>query len=87
MNCLSSFEKIKLTKKQLYQKTLFLEQKILKENVGNQDQLAASYGGFNIINFNKHGYKIKKIQNKLFLNKLEKNLYLVYTGILNQLTK
>lgn len=87
LNCLSSFEKIKLTKKQLYQKTLFLEQKILKENVGNQDQLAASYGGFNIINFNKHGYKIKKIQNKLFLNKLEKNLYLVYTGILRSADK
>lgn len=82
LNCLGHFAKKKLNKKELYEKTLFLEQKILKENVGNQDQLAASYGGFNIINFYKNGYKVKKIKNKLFLNKLEKNLYLVYTGIL-----
>lgn len=82
LNCLSHFAKKKLNKKELYEKTLFLEQKILKESVGNQDQLAASYGGFNIINFYKNRYKVKKIKNKLFLNKLEKNLYLVYTGIL-----
>ena len=82
LSCLSCFTKKKLNKKELYHRTLLLEQKILKENVGNQDQLAASHGGFNILNFNKNGYKIKKIQNKLFLDKLEKNLYLVYTGIL-----
>jgi D-glycero-alpha-D-manno-heptose-7-phosphate kinase len=82
LNCLSHYAEKKITKKELYEKTLFLEQKILKENVGNQDQLAASYGGFNIINFNKNGFKIKKIQNNFFLDKLENNLYLIYTGIL-----
>lgn len=32
-----------------------LEQSILKENVGCQDQIAASYGGFNKIEFKKNG--------------------------------
>lgn len=82
LNSLSHYAKKKLTKHELYKKTLFLEQVILRENVGNQDQLAATYGGFNIINFNKNGFTIKKVQNKIFLNKLEKNLYLVFTGIL-----
>jgi D-glycero-alpha-D-manno-heptose-7-phosphate kinase len=82
LNCLSHYAGKKFTKKELYEKTLFLEQQILKENVGNQDQLAASYGGFNIVNFDKNGFKIKKIKNKFFLNKLENNLYLIYTGIL-----
>ena len=82
LNCLGHYVGKKFTKKELYEKTLFLEQKILKENVGNQDQLAASYGGFNVANFNKTSFKIKKIQNKFFLNRLENNLYLIYTGIL-----
>ena len=56
---------------------------MLKENCGSQDQIWAAYGGFNIIKFNKDGkffvYPIKK--SKKNLNKLDKNMFLVYTGI------
>ena len=43
----------KLNKKELGQLSLYIEQKILREHVGSQDQMWASYGGMNIINFNK----------------------------------
>ncbi len=38
-------------KHQLAQEAIHLEQNILKENVGSQDQISAAYGGFNHITF------------------------------------
>jgi len=34
---------------------IHVEQEVLKESVGSQDQVAAAYGGFNRINFNQDG--------------------------------
>ena len=42
-------------KKNLAKESIFFEQKILNEVVGSQDQIAASYGGFNKILFKKNG--------------------------------
>ncbi|WP_165072491.1 kinase [Desulfovibrio sp. ZJ200] len=39
----------------LAKKAIHLEQNILKENVGSQDQVATSFGGLNVINFHKNG--------------------------------
>ena len=67
----------------LAQKSIHFEQKILKDVVGSQDQVAATYGGFNKIifktggGFNVHPISIKKKT----LDKLNRNLLLVYTGI------
>jgi D-glycero-alpha-D-manno-heptose-7-phosphate kinase len=62
-------------------KTIFFEQKIMKETVGSQDQVAASVGGFNKINFLKNNkILIKKIVNNN-LKRLNSNLLLLYTGI------
>ena len=51
--------------------------------MGSQDQIAATYGGFNKIEFHTNGdFKVKKLfTNKNNLLKLNKNLLLVYTGI------
>ena len=47
--------------KQLASDSIFVEQKLLKESVGSQDQTAASYGGFNHIKFNKDlTFNVKK---------------------------
>ena len=60
---------------------IFLEQKILKEQVGSQDQVWSSFGGFNKISFNKNNIKVKKnILNDEKLVKLEKNLIFFFTG-------
>ena len=54
-NALFSLTKKKNSKKILALNSMHIEQKILKENCGSQDQIWASYGGFNIINFKKNG--------------------------------
>lgn len=77
----------KMSNEALYEQSIFLEQKILKENVGNQDQIASVYGGFNIISLYKKKFNLKKIKNDKFIKKLEQNLYLVYTGILRSADK
>ena len=67
----------------LAQKSIYFEQKILKEAVGSQDQVAAAYGGFNKITFKiGGGFNVQPITiKKKTLSKLNKNLLLVYTGI------
>ena len=67
----------------LAQKSIHFEQKILKDVVGSQDQVAATYGGFNKITFNTGGgFNAHPISiKKKTLDKLNRNLLLVYTGI------
>lgn len=72
-----------VTKRELANSALEIEQKILKESVGSQDQIAASFGGFNKIVFKKNGlYECNPIllSNKN-LDKIQKWTLLVYTGI------
>ena len=54
MNTLNTLKNKNLSQKQLAEKSIYFEQKILRETVGSQDQIAASYGGFNRINFSNH---------------------------------
>ena len=51
MNLLNSFNGKKMSKKQLAIKSIDFEQNILNDTVGSQDQIAATYGGFNKISF------------------------------------
>ena len=83
MNLLNQFQGIKLNKKKLAKKSINFEQKILRDAVGSQDQIAATYGGFNKIIFKAGGdFKVNSVNvNKKTLIKLNKNLLLVYTGI------
>lgn len=79
------FTKLKnknITKKELAKNSIFFEQKILKENVGIQDQISAAYGGFNKVNISKNGnFNVEKINLNNDLRVLNKNLILIYTGI------
>lgn len=43
------------SKKELTQKAIHIEQNLIKENVGSQDQTFAAYGGLNVINFLQNG--------------------------------
>jgi len=79
LNALEAYKNNNLTKKKLAEKSIYLEQKILRENVGSQDQVAAVYGGFNIINFYKNKFTCKKIIfAKSKKKKIEKYLQLYY---------
>ena len=83
MNTLINFKGKNIDKKKLAEKSIYFEQKTLSEVVGSQDQIAAAYGGFNKIIFKQDG----KFQvNRLFvkkdtLEKLNKNLLLIYSGL------
>ena len=65
----------------MQKKTIFFEQKVLNEIVGSQDQVAAAFGGFNKITFSrKNQINVKKIKSN-YLETLNSNLLLIYTGI------
>lgn len=68
-------------KKKLADEAIYLERILCKENGGIQDQIAASYGGFNRIDFSSDGYTVNPIiispDKKRELNK---NLMLFFTG-------
>ncbi len=82
MNVFLSLNKDINGKKYLAKKSLHFEQNILKEIVGSQDQVAASYGGFNSIKFNTDGsFLVKPVKlKKNIKEKLNKRLFLVFTG-------
>lgn len=69
-------------KKDLAKEAIFVERSVLKENVGIQDQIAASYGGFNHISIDKKGdFDVKNvILEKEILHDLQKHLVLFFTN-------
>jgi D-glycero-alpha-D-manno-heptose-7-phosphate kinase len=71
------------TKAQLAKESIVIEQEILKETVGSQDQVLAAHGGFNHILFHPSGeITVKPITVTAGrLNELNRHLMLFYTGI------
>lgn len=58
---LNSFYALKgkyVDKKSLADKAIYIERELCKEEGGWQDQIAASFGGFNRIDFNSEGYEV-----------------------------
>ena len=82
MNAFLIKKKMKLSKMDLAKKSIMFEHKILEEIVGIQDQISASFGGFNKIDIKRNGtFGVKKIKINKNVNKLDKNLILLFTGI------
>ena len=69
-------------KHELASMAIEFEQTVLKENVGSQDQVAAAYGGLNLIHFCKNGdIRIEPVTiSPARISELESNLMLLYTG-------
>lgn len=68
-------------KRKLADEAIYLERVLCREAGGWQDQIAASYGGFNRINFNGDGYEVLPViispERKKLLNQ---NLMMFFTG-------
>lgn len=68
-------------KKKLADQAIYLERVLCDETGGWQDQIAASFGGFNRVNFNAEGYEVLPViispDKKTLLNQ---NLMLFFTG-------
>ena len=82
INALTGLRGQTLNKHDLALKAIELEQDVLKENVGCQDQVAVAYGGLNIIRFLTSGEIIVKPVSISPSRKeeLQSKLFLVYTG-------
>ncbi len=68
-------------KRKLADDAIYLERVLCNEAGGIQDQIAASFGGFNRINFSREGYTVKPvIINPERKKKLNDRLMLFFTG-------
>jgi D-glycero-alpha-D-manno-heptose-7-phosphate kinase len=71
-----------VTKRQLVRDAIYVEQHLIQENVGSQDQVATAFGGFNKIEFsNENDFYVHPItvrQEKIDL--LQSHLMLFFTG-------
>lgn len=71
-----------IDKHELANAAIRLEQEILRENVGSQDQVAVAYGGFNVIRFHRDGgFRVDPVTvSAARIEELQSRLMLVYTG-------
>jgi D-glycero-alpha-D-manno-heptose-7-phosphate kinase len=82
LNIVNFYKKKDISKKDLSLKTIKLERDKLRENVGYQDQIFASYGGFSkIVIKDRNKFKVSRYKNTSYIKKIEKNLFLIFTGI------
>jgi D-glycero-alpha-D-manno-heptose-7-phosphate kinase len=82
LHSLSALQGKRVTKTWLAEEAIRIEQEVLRENVGSQDQVAAAHGGFNVIHFQQDGcVKIEPlvlpVQRKQVL---QDHLMLFFTG-------
>jgi D-glycero-alpha-D-manno-heptose-7-phosphate kinase len=71
------------SKYNLTKDAIYIEQKLIKENVGSQDQSFAAYGGLNIINFLQNGEinVTPIIMKKERLYEFQNNILLFFSGL------
>jgi D-glycero-alpha-D-manno-heptose-7-phosphate kinase len=87
INSIHYYNNIILKKDQLAKKTIYIEQDLLKESIGSQDQIIASYGGFNTIKFNKNIIVNKLLISEIKKKELEKHCVLFFSGLSRQANK
>ena len=80
LNALHALQGKRINKEMLAKQAIEVEQNYIKEAVGDQDQIAAAYGGFNHITFDKNGFKVNSFYNNAFLNEFNNHLLLFFTG-------
>lgn len=82
LNALYALKGKIVTKRQLAREAIHIEQNLIKENVGSQDQVAAAFGGFNKIEFGGekefYVYPITLSAEKIDL--FQRHLMLFFTG-------
>jgi D-glycero-alpha-D-manno-heptose-7-phosphate kinase len=61
LNALYALDGRMVSKERLAKDCLKVEQELLRENVGSQDQVHAAYGGLNIIEFTQRGFRVQPL--------------------------
>lgn len=83
LNCLNALQGKYISKEKMAKDAIIVEQDLIGENVGCQDQIHAAYGGLNHIEFFQNGsFKINSviIKNET-INALQNHCLLFFTGI------
>lgn len=83
LNALYALKGTMPTKHQLARESIHIEQELIRETVGSQDQVTAAYGGFNHVEFLRNGELSVRpvIVSAERLQDLNRHLMLFYTGI------
>lgn len=70
------------SKRELAAMAIHVEQTVLAENVGSQDQVLAAFGGFNVVDFDDSGFSVRPVTISAEReDQLRDSLMLLYTGI------
>ncbi|MBQ7837575.1 MAG: kinase [Clostridia bacterium] len=82
LNAFYTMQGVSKTKRELADDAIYLERILCEEDGGIQDQIAASFGGFNRIDFSREGYTVKPVDfSDERKNELNDNLLLFFTGL------
>ena len=81
LNAFSALKGKKTSKRELADQAIYLERVLCAESGGIQDQIAAAFGGLNLIEFGAYGYKVKPVSiSDERKDELNKRLLLFFTG-------
>jgi len=83
LKSLSALEGRYISDQDLAKQAIYIEQQLIRENVGSQDQIFAAYGGFNVIDFLSNGeIRIESvIVSPERLERFESSWMLIFSGL------
>jgi D-glycero-alpha-D-manno-heptose-7-phosphate kinase len=83
LHALHSFKGQFLKPQELAREAIYVERRLLQENVGCQDQVLAAFGGFNLVEFRtEEDFVVNRVAlPPQRLAEFERHLFLVFTGI------
>ncbi len=88
LNALSALKGKLISKKALAEQACYVEQTLIGENVGSQDQFHAAFGGINVFEFSEYEIKARSVvistENK---KSLQDHLLIFYTGLTRYATE
>lgn len=82
LNALYALKGQKISKQRLAEESCFVEQQLIQERVGSQDQFHAAHGGFNVIEFSNTNIRVRPlILSAEKRASLQNHLMVFYTGL------
>ena len=82
LNALYAYKGISVSKEKLAKDAIYVEQKLIGESVGIQDQIMSSYGGIQMIEMDKNGWMVTPLLlNPDYLAELESHIMLGFSGV------
>lgn len=82
LNCIYTLKGQTVSPQKLAMDAIHIEQEMIREHVGSQDQVAAAYGGFNKVIFQRNGLiEVKPVAAKTeIISELQNSLLFFFTG-------